>query len=66
MDGNPIPFIFRATMLITQLVPDAERFRVALRAIKLWAQGQGLYSNILGYLVTYSCFEIDALQIVNS
>lgn len=44
-------------MLITQLVPDAERFRVALRAVKLWAQGQGLYSNILGYLVTLNRIE---------
>ncbi len=49
-------WFFRATMLITQLVPDAERFRIALRAVKLWAQGQGLYSNILGYLVTHLTF----------
>ena len=41
-------------MLITQLVPDVEKFRVALRAVKLWAQGNGLYSNILGYLGGFS------------
>lgn len=52
-------------MLITQLVPDAERFRVALRAVKLWAQGQGLYSNILGYLVThYNDYTVNLTDII--
>ena len=49
-----LPFRSRSTMLIMQLVPDIEKFRITLRAIKLWAQAQGLYSNILGYLGGFS------------
>ncbi|KAB7495539.1 Poly(A) polymerase gamma [Armadillidium nasatum] len=41
---------FRITEEILRQVPDVETFRMALRAIKLWAKRQGIYSNVLGYL----------------
>ncbi|RXG59294.1 Poly(A) polymerase type 3 [Armadillidium vulgare] len=41
---------FRITEEILRQVPDEETFRMALRAIKLWAKRQGIYSNVLGYL----------------
>ncbi|XP_044728354.1 poly(A) polymerase type 3 [Chrysoperla carnea] len=40
----------RVTDEILRLVPNIENFRLALRAIKLWAKKHGIYSNALGYL----------------
>lgn len=39
----------RVTDEILQLVPEPATFRLAVRAIKLWAQRKAIYANILGY-----------------
>ncbi|XP_053686160.1 poly(A) polymerase type 3-like [Sabethes cyaneus] len=39
----------RVTDEILRLVPNIDNFRLALRAIKLWAKNHGIYSNSLGY-----------------
>ena len=45
---------YRSTQMILKLVPDLPVFQLVLRAVKLWAKTQGLYSNILGYLGGFS------------
>ncbi|XP_022088620.1 poly(A) polymerase beta-like isoform X2 [Acanthaster planci] len=40
----------RVTDEILNLVPNKENFRLALRAVKLWAKKRGIYSNALGFL----------------
>ncbi|KAL0274245.1 UNVERIFIED_CONTAM: hypothetical protein PYX00_006716 [Menopon gallinae] len=40
----------RVTDEILRLVPNIDNFRLALRAIKLWAKKHRIYSNALGYL----------------
>lgn len=39
----------RVTDQILSLVPNVENFRLTLRAMKLWAEKRGLYSNAIGY-----------------
>lgn len=40
----------RVTDDILRVVPNHDSFRLALRAIKLWAKKKGIYSNVFGYL----------------
>ena len=35
---------------ILNQVPNEDTFRLTLRAIRLWAESHGIYSNVLGYL----------------
>ncbi|KAI8966233.1 Poly(A) polymerase [Daldinia sp. FL1419] len=39
----------RVTREILNLVPEPSTFRLALRAIKLWAQRRAIYANIIGF-----------------
>lgn len=39
----------RVTDSILNLVPNIENFKITLKAIKLWADSRGLYSNAFGY-----------------
>ncbi|CRG89381.1 poly(A) polymerase [Talaromyces islandicus] len=39
----------RVTDQILELVPQQKTFRLALRAIKLWAQRRAIYANIVGF-----------------
>ncbi|CAN8096517.1 unnamed protein product [Discula destructiva] len=39
----------RVTDEIVKLVPEQTSFRLALRAIKLWAQKRAIYANIMGF-----------------
>lgn len=39
----------RVTDEIIDLVPEPSTFRLALRAIKLWAQRRAIYANIMGF-----------------
>ena len=52
--GNENCSTYRGTRMILRLVPHEPTFQNTLRAVKLWAKGQGLYSNILGYLGGFS------------
>lgn len=39
----------RVTDEILTLVPEKKTFRIALRAVKLWAQRRAIYANVMGF-----------------
>jgi poly(A) polymerase len=39
----------RVASMLLQLVPNVDSFRTTLRAVKLWAEKRGIYSNVIGY-----------------
>ncbi|XP_059079754.1 poly(A) polymerase beta-like isoform X1 [Tigriopus californicus] len=41
---------YRSTQMILKLVPNVEVFQRVLRAVKMWAKGEGVYGNTTGYL----------------
>lgn len=45
----------RVAEMLLRLVPNVDVFRLALRAVKLWARAKGLYSNVLGLLGGVNC-----------
>ena len=40
----------RVSQILLEMVPDLDKFRTVLRAIKEWAVAKGIYSNVLGFL----------------
>ncbi|XP_075940181.1 poly(A) polymerase type 3-like [Anarhichas minor] len=41
---------YRVTEEILRSVPNVDNFKLALRAVKLWAKRRNIYSNVLGFL----------------
>ena len=40
----------RVSQMLLEMVPDLNKFRTVLRAVKEWAVCKGIYSNVLGFL----------------
>ncbi|KAL7577653.1 hypothetical protein ACA910_015167 [Epithemia clementina (nom. ined.)] len=40
----------RVSQMLLEMVPDLNKFRTVLRAVKEWAVSKGIYSNVLGFL----------------
>eukprot|EP00522_Entomoneis_paludosa_P007826 CAMPEP_0172444122 /NCGR_PEP_ID=MMETSP1065-20121228/4222_1 /TAXON_ID=265537 /ORGANISM="Amphiprora paludosa, Strain CCMP125" /LENGTH=839 /DNA_ID=CAMNT_0013194543 /DNA_START=35 /DNA_END=2554 /DNA_ORIENTATION=+ len=40
----------RVSQMLLEMVPDLEKYRKVLRAVKEWAVAKGIYSNVLGFL----------------